>query len=90
MFIRRCGLKRFAPKLRHFHVDGALLMTFDPEDFLLLGQADSVNAKKVYNIQMSSRKQGTVVENENLNRRQRDFLVRDIAKVDGDAFKFLQ
>ncbi|CAM9649071.1 unnamed protein product [Scytosiphon promiscuus] len=41
VFIRRCGLKRFAPRLRHFNVDGALLMTFDPEDFLLLGEADS-------------------------------------------------
>ncbi|CAM9665584.1 unnamed protein product, partial [Hapterophycus canaliculatus] len=47
VFIRRCGLKRFAPRLRHFNVDGALLMTFDPEDFLLLGEADPINAKKV-------------------------------------------
>eukprot|EP00904_Undaria_pinnatifida_P006239 jgi/Undpi1/2745/HiC_scaffold_14.g06123.m1 len=47
LFIRRCGLKRFAPRLRRYNVDGALLMTFDPEDFLLLGQADSVNTKKV-------------------------------------------
>lgn len=50
LFIRRCGLKRLTPRLRHFNVDGALLMTFDPEDFLLLGQADSVNAKKVTNV----------------------------------------
>lgn len=49
LFVRRCGLKRLAPRLRHFNVDGALLMTFDPEDFLLLGQTDPVNAKKVPN-----------------------------------------
>eukprot|EP00903_Cladosiphon_okamuranus_P014599 g13538.t1 len=47
LFIRRCGLRRLTPRVRHFNVDGALLMTFDPEDFLLLGQADSVNAKKI-------------------------------------------
>ncbi|CAN0133005.1 unnamed protein product, partial [Laminaria digitata] len=47
LFIRRCGLKRFVPRLRRYNVDGALLMTFDPEDFLLLGEADSVNTKKI-------------------------------------------
>ncbi|CAM9347272.1 unnamed protein product [Ectocarpus fasciculatus] len=70
MFIRRCGLKRFAPKLRHFHVDGALLMTFDPEDFLLLGQADSVNAKKILlNIERRSAFNG-------YNKRAKDLLRR--------------
>lgn len=54
LFIRRCGLKRFAPRLRRYNVDGALLMTFDPEDFLLLGKADSVNTKKVLLIRTST------------------------------------
>ena len=47
IFIRRCGLRRLAPRIRQFNIDGALLMTFDLEDFLLLGHADSVNAKRV-------------------------------------------
>lgn len=46
-FIRRCGLKRLMPRIRHFKVDGALLMTFDPEDFMILGRIDSVHTKKV-------------------------------------------
>ncbi|CAM9693777.1 unnamed protein product [Ascophyllum nodosum] len=47
IFIRRCGLRRLAPRIRQFNIDGALLMTFDLEDFLLLGHADSVNAKRI-------------------------------------------
>lgn len=47
MFIRRCGLERLVPRVRHFRVDGALLLTFDPEDLMILGRVDPVHMKKV-------------------------------------------
>lgn len=47
MFVRRCGLKRYTPRFRYFNVDGALLMTFDPDDFRLLGVKNPVLVKKV-------------------------------------------
>lgn len=47
LFFRRCGLKRYVSRVRHFNVDGALLMTFDPEDFELLGMTNTVHVKKV-------------------------------------------
>lgn len=47
MFIRRCGLERLVPRVRHFRVDGALLLTFDPEDLMILGRVDPVHTKKV-------------------------------------------
>ncbi|CAM9361288.1 unnamed protein product, partial [Discosporangium mesarthrocarpum] len=47
IFIRRCGLRVHAGKFRKFNIDGALLMTFDPEDFQLLGISNTVQVKKV-------------------------------------------
>ena len=40
-------MKAYVGRIRHFNVDGALLMTFDPEDFLLLGMVNTVHVKKV-------------------------------------------
>ncbi|CAM9593047.1 unnamed protein product, partial [Choristocarpus tenellus] len=47
VFIRRCGLRRYAAKFHHFNVDGALFMTFEPEDFQLLGMTNSLCVKKL-------------------------------------------
>lgn len=47
IFARRCGLRRYAQQIRRFGVDGALLMTLDPEDYRLLGVTNPVHVKKV-------------------------------------------
>ncbi|CAM9280015.1 unnamed protein product [Chrysoparadoxa australica] len=47
ILLRRCGLKRHVASFRKYNVDGALLLTFDPEDFECLGVLDPIHIKKI-------------------------------------------
>jgi hypothetical protein len=47
IFLRRCGLKEHTSTFRRFDVDGALLLTFDPEDLQLMGMTNSLHIKKI-------------------------------------------